>query len=189
MKLVRVNFHNYRSICEDLSECSLSADPRITTLIGSSESGKSNLLQAMAKFESGAFDDYDVPRMLISGTKVTPDNDMPILSATYQLEPLDIEKFEGRLPPGIDDKNQITLRRNFKGPIYAADVEPTDRPLSDVATDLYELLEEFEEAVPRFLRAYSRQRRNWSRQDLPETRVTTLRLWRFLESLSESFSW
>lgn len=50
MKLVEATIHNYRCVGSD---CVLPLDSKVTTLVGKSESGKTAILQAMARFFDG----------------------------------------------------------------------------------------------------------------------------------------
>ena len=71
--------------CEKLTQCRLEVEDDITCLIGTSESGKSNLLEAMAMFELGDFKIGDVPRSILTGNASSPPDELPIVSATYEL--------------------------------------------------------------------------------------------------------
>ena len=56
MLALKAIIHNYRSIQE---ECTLNIEPLVTTLVGATESGKSNILKALASFTSGAYTEDD----------------------------------------------------------------------------------------------------------------------------------
>lgn len=55
MRIKEVIIHNYKSVSHD---CMLTVDTKITPLVGASETGKTNILEAINKFfSSEAFDE------------------------------------------------------------------------------------------------------------------------------------
>ena len=176
MKLAKVLFHNFRSASDSLTECSLAVEPGITCLIGSSESGKSNLLEAMAKFESGGFTFDDVPRSVVSGSTVSPPVDLPIISAIYELDENDSARLHDLLDSPEGPEDLITLSRNYEGPIYSALAE---RSFPQIGEDLTQRVSDFGAVVARFLRGYNRQRRRWGSDEIPTAQATTIWLNRF----------
>lgn len=183
MRLQSVDFHNFRSACATLTKCSLEIDPEITCLLGTNESGKSNLLDAMAKFESGDFVESDVPRRMISGSNVTAEDDMPIISPTYQLDSVEIQRLEKLGISSVSRDQSVALTRNYKGPIYSADF--STRSITQVGADMVKVIPQFEEMIARFLRAYSRQKRN-RRLAVPFSTSTSLWLHRFRDKVKIS---
>ena len=93
LKLVHVDFHAYRSINQNIQECVLRVDPQTTCLVGVSESGKSNILEALKAFEDGSFSGMDLPAEMILGQPRGYDHEQPILSATYELTEHEFERF------------------------------------------------------------------------------------------------
>ena len=127
-----------------MTECRLDVDPEITWLIGASESGKSNLLEAMEKFETGGCTPKDVPRKLITGRAVDPDPELPIIAASYQLDQEDIKNLPS--PPG--ELDSVTFHRTFQGPIEV--ISPHNlpgRPVESVLDDLAEIGDDLKEKV------------------------------------------
>ncbi len=187
MKLVRIDFHNFRSCCDRSKPPYLKVAPRITCLMGASESGKSNLLEAMAKFEEGGFSIDDVPRSQLSPSTSRPDADMPMISATYELEEGDVKRLDNT---GLIESfgNTPTFRRNYTGPIYLVNDDPvTARSRRDIALEILNNAQQFEDQVKRYLRAYSRARRSMDPKG-PLTSRSTIRLSKFLAIAADAES-
>jgi hypothetical protein len=126
-------------------------------LIGPSESGKSNVLLALSKFETGQFTIEDVPRRQISPEDVDPPYDLPMVSVTCELEEKDIsDKVEGN----YDSGDLVKFARTYRGPI-ALEVTGASRSrkLSEVIADIREVVPTFRQNFRRYAGAYNRARK------------------------------
>lgn len=100
MLLRKVTIHKYKSF---LTEQSYEVEPQITRIVGKNESGKTALLEALAKskyFEDNAefrFNkDLDYPRSeLIRVRDKNPD----VITCEYELSDEDIKRVESALKP------------------------------------------------------------------------------------------
>lgn len=83
MQFKEAVIHNYKSIAKD---CSLNLEGKITTLVGASESGKTNVLEAINKFFEGkAFQKSDICTFAAEGVS----NDSYVVSALFELDETD----------------------------------------------------------------------------------------------------
>lgn len=110
MLLNKVTIHKYKSF---LAEQSYTVEDRITRIVGKNESGKTALLEALAKsnyFEDNAdfqFDkDLDYPRSELIKAK----NENPaVLTCEYELTDEDVESVEDEYGEGIISKQTFLL--------------------------------------------------------------------------------
>ena len=110
MLLKKVTIHKYKSF---LTEQSYTVEDRITRIVGKNESGKTALLEALAKsnyFEDNAdfqFDkDLDYPRSEFIKAK----NENPaVLTCEYELSDEDVESVEDEYGEGIISKQTFSL--------------------------------------------------------------------------------
>lgn len=110
MLLKKVTIHKYKSF---LTEQSYTVEDRITRIVGKNESGKTALLEALAKsryFEDNAdfqFDkDLDYPRSeLIKAKSENP----AVLTCEYELSDEDVETVEDEYGEGIISKQTFSL--------------------------------------------------------------------------------
>ena len=108
MKLTKVTIHKYKSF---LTEQTFEVESQITRIVGKNESGKTALLEALAKsnyFEDNAefkFDkDLDYPRSEL--TKVRTDNPK-VITCEYELSDEDIKRIEDAFAEGIVSKQSF----------------------------------------------------------------------------------
>lgn len=110
MKLTRVTIHKYKSF---LTEQTYEVESQITRIVGKNESGKTALLEALAKsnyFEDNTefkFDkDLDYPRSeLIKAKKENP----AVITCEYELSDEDVESVEDDFGEGIISKQTFSL--------------------------------------------------------------------------------
>lgn len=110
MLLKKVTIHKYKSF---LTEQSYTVEERITRIVGKNESGKTALLEALAKsnyFEDNAdfqFNkDLDYPRSELIKAK----NENPaVLTCEYELSDADVKSVEDNLGEGIISKQTFSL--------------------------------------------------------------------------------
>lgn len=110
MKLTKVTIHKYKSF---LTEQTYEVESQITRIVGKNESGKTALLEALAKsnyFEDNAdfqFDkDLDYPRSEL--TKVRTENPQ-VLTCEYELSDEDVKSVEDVFAKGIISKQSFSV--------------------------------------------------------------------------------
>ena len=117
MKLSKVTIYKYKSF---LTEQSVVIEPDITRIVGKNESGKSALLEAIAKTRyfdekdaSFKFDkDLDYPRsQLIRARKENPE----AVRCEYTLSDDEIEEIEEYFAPGILKRHTFSLTTKYDG--------------------------------------------------------------------------
>ena len=143
----------------------------------------------MAKFESGGFTLDDVPRTQISGASITPPDDLPMVSATYELTGGEIAAMGGGILPLLSSDNTVTFRRNYRGSIFAVPVSGEDIPtpvMDEISRRLDEQMTKVEVLLPRFLRSYSRYRSYFADQSAPLTSSVTIRMNQLSDALEET---
>ena len=109
MKLTKATVHKYKSF---LTEQSIDVEPEITRIVGKNESGKSALLEAMAKSfyyddqdSTFKFDkDLDYPRSEL--IRVRKDNPAAV-TCEYSLSDQELDTIEKSFLPGIL-KNRVS---------------------------------------------------------------------------------
>ncbi len=108
MKIKEVTTHNFKSISQD---CILSVDTKITPLVGASETGKTNILEALNKFFAPtAFDETDL--CTFSETEIGDESYM--VSVTFKLEDFDKEEI-AKINERITEVGELTLRKQRNG--------------------------------------------------------------------------
>jgi len=103
LKLVSAHITRYRSV-EDSEQ--FAAEPGVTCLVGKNESGKTNILQALARVNPvepyGDLDeDIDYPaRLNKERRQAPPDKMIPVVAATFRYDPAEVTEIESDLGPG-----------------------------------------------------------------------------------------
>lgn len=117
MKLTKVTVHKYKSF---LTEQTVDIEPDVTRIVGKNESGKSALLEAIAKTRyynqndvTFKFNkDLDYPRSKLIGAR----KENPIaVSCEYTLSGEEMSEIEERFAPGILKSNSFTLDTKYDG--------------------------------------------------------------------------
>jgi len=107
MKIKEVTYHNFKSISQD---CALSVETKITPLVGASETGKTNILEALNKFfTSGAFNESDICTF---SEPIADDSYM--VSVTFKLEDFDREKVS-KIDERLGEASEFTVRKQKDG--------------------------------------------------------------------------
>lgn len=88
MRLTTATIHNFKSILRD---CSLSVDPRITVLVGATESGKTNVLEALASVTSGEYSEDSLCSS--SEQRLAPSETTPVITVEFELDEKDQRRF------------------------------------------------------------------------------------------------
>lgn len=151
MKIKGVTTHNYKSISQD---CTLDVDPKITPLVGASETGKTNILEALSKFfASEPFGDSDV--CTFSEEPITDDSQM--VSVTFRLEDSDREPLS-RIDERLAGLNEFTLRKQKNGHYVLVElgpkkISPKPQPPSRLV-ELHEIIRKYLENADTQLAAF-----------------------------------
>lgn len=117
MKLTKVAIVKYKSF---LTEQSVDIEPGITRIVGKNESGKSALLEAIAKtnyFDSKNSDfkfnkDLDYPRSELIKVR---NSDPVAVRCTYELQNNEIKEIEDDFAPGILKSDEFTVESKYSG--------------------------------------------------------------------------
>ena len=114
MLLKEVKIHKYKSF---ITEQSFSVENKITRIVGKNESGKSAILEAIAK--TNYFEDnqdfkfkkeFDYPRSELAGIR----NDFPkAITCSYELEEDDIIPISNEFTPGLVNPSIIYVTTNY----------------------------------------------------------------------------
>lgn len=118
MKLVRAHVMRYRSV-EDSDE--FTVGPGITCLVGKNESGKTNVLQALARVNPvgpqpvGFDEDLDYPAKLNRERRQAPAGDIiPVVTATFRVDPAEVAAIEGDIGPGALLSPEFTVEVGYR---------------------------------------------------------------------------
>lgn len=116
MKITKVTIHNFKSIRNDFV---LDIDKRITALVGASESGKTNVLKALERFNRGAqYKQEDF--CTFCGAEPAPDSQM--VSIVFAVTRHERERLDS-LGLQLVGKEEIAITKCFGGQ-YLLDVHP-----------------------------------------------------------------
>ena len=101
--------HNFKSIAED---CHLVFDNNITAIVGASESGKTNVLEALNKFFiNKAFDKSDI----CTFSEEAIDNDSYMVSLTFIIEGNDDYEEISKIDNRLIKNGEFTIRKCRNG--------------------------------------------------------------------------
>ena len=117
MKLTNIDIIKYKSF---LTEQTMSIEPDITRIVGKNESGKSALLEAIAK--TNYYDqnnsnfkfnkELDYPRSQLMRVRK---EDPVAIRCTYELSDNELKAIEGQFSEGILKNNQVTVETSYAG--------------------------------------------------------------------------
>lgn len=121
MRLVKVTVHKYKCF---QSKQAVEVDPKITTIVGMNESGKSSFLSAIAKtnyFDKAdtdfAFDAiHDYPRNELIDFEGREDDRGEIVSCTYEIPKDLIDKINRELGVNVFSVKEFTHNSNYRDP-------------------------------------------------------------------------
>lgn len=176
MRARTVTIHNYKSICEAIEPCSLELDDRVTILIGANESGKTNILEAIHKFSTGAFGPEDIPYASPSAESSLEElSGLPMVSIVFEMGAEDHLVLD-ELHPQLRERTSVTLQRTFDGQLRVTDplIDPTET-LDDLLQQLSHAVESFAGEFPRHAGRYRRQGATATPTRSATTRTTVLR--------------
>jgi len=114
MKLKEVIIHNFKSIAQD---CTLNVDKRITSIVGASEAGKTNVLEALNKFytEKG-FDESDICSFNDEGIN----NDTDMVSVVFELGENDDREEISQIDERLIKAGIFTIRKRMTPEVVTA---------------------------------------------------------------------
>ncbi len=116
MRIREATIHNFKSISQD---CTLNVDTKVTPLVGASETGKTNILEALSKFfTSEAFDESDV--CTFSEEPISDDSLM--VSVKFRLGDSDKEPLS-RINERLAELNEFTLSKQKNGQYVVAELK------------------------------------------------------------------
>jgi hypothetical protein len=144
MKLIRARITGYKCV----QDADLKVDAKVTSLAGASEAGKSALLEAIARFQSGpAF----APNELCSwlGDLLS---DHRVVTLSFQLEPGDRESL-GAVDSGLSTSDTIVVARRVDGAYDLVHPELGSRIGTHAPADLETNLRSLRSRANRLLRA------------------------------------
>ena len=152
MKIKEVIIHNYKSISHD---CTLIVDTKVTPLVGASETGKTNILEALNKFFSPkAFDESNVCTF---SDLIRDDSHM--VSVKFRLEDRDKEPIS-TIDQRLVEANEFILRKQNNGHYVLAESDLGERKAKEPQppkrlTELHDKIrQEFESANTVFVKFY-----------------------------------
>ena len=109
MKIKEVIIHNFKSVAQD---CVLNLDKRITTIVGASESGKTNVLEALNKFFiEKEFQESDICSFQDEGI----DNDTYLVSVVFGLDENDDIEEISQIDERLVKIGEFTIRKRKDG--------------------------------------------------------------------------
>lgn len=153
MKLVKVKIYKYKCIQEAQT---VEIDPKITTIVGMNESGKTSFLSAIAK--TNYFDEkdgdfkfdavHDYPRNELIDFEDDEENDGQIVSCTYAIPTDLIEKINNEIGVPVFSVTQFTHNSNYRNPIITiSGLKADDRALLAHIGKSYQFSEETQKAI------------------------------------------
>ncbi|MGB3383955.1 MAG: AAA family ATPase [Marinomonas sp.] len=121
MKLINVCIYKYKSIKENQT---VQIDPKITTVVGMNESGKTSFLTALAKTnyfdekdEAFKFDAvHDYPRNELIDFETDEEDEGKVISCTYEIPKELIEKINQELGIQVFQVSEFTRTNNYRHP-------------------------------------------------------------------------
>jgi len=150
MKIEKVAFYNYKSIAKD---CTLNVDSKITTLVGPSESGKTNVLEALNKFFiPEAYEDAD----MCTFSEKQIDENYKMASITFRLEDSDVEDVS-QIDKRICEAKRFTISKQKNGSYVLEEPEvrleepQPPQKLVELYDSMRQKLEQLDAILTRFL--------------------------------------
>jgi len=146
MLALKAIIHNYRSIQE---ECTLNIEPLVTTLVGATESGKSNILKALASFTSGAYTEDDFCSR--SAERSTLDPNARMVTVEFRIEDHDRNAL-ANIHPLFEKADSLTLTRFYGGRCEIAELPKEAGPANDNTADtrLFDILASTKERMAEY---------------------------------------
>lgn len=153
MKLVKVSIYKYKCIQE---EQTVAIDPKVTTIVGMNESGKTSFLSAVAKtnyfdekdtdFQFDAIHDY--PRNELIDFEDDQDDKGEIISCTYAIEKDLVEKVNQELGVRVFSVSEFAHNSNYRSPkIHISGMGADDKAFLEHQAKGRQLSEETRKAI------------------------------------------
>lgn len=117
MRAREIIIHNFKSVAKD---CFLKVDKFVTTLVGASQSGKTNVLWAIEKFTIGDYQPDDICDFSRAGRVPPPDADMSMITITFDIEESDKEALR-EISSNLDSIEELKVTRKYNGE-YSIDI-------------------------------------------------------------------
>lgn len=117
MKLISAHVTRYRSV-EDSEK--FAVEQGVTCLVGKNESGKTNILQALARVNpvekpSGFDEDIDYPARLNRERRQAPAGEIIlVVAATFRYDPAEVAEIEGDIGPGALLSPEFTVEVGYR---------------------------------------------------------------------------
>lgn len=157
MRVREIIIHNFKSIARD---CVLRVDKNVTTLVGASQSGKTNVLRAIEKFTTGNYQTDDICDFSPAGRVSPPDPDMSMITVTFDTEEDDKVLLE-EISPKLVSMEGLKVTRKYNGE-YSIDIIGVD--LAD--SELSGILEQISKISQQLDSLLSKVREEW--EDIDE---------------------
>lgn len=128
MRVKEIIIHNFKSIAKD---CFLKVDKDVTTLVGASQSGKTNVLRAIEKFTTGNYAPDDICDFSDIGRSLPPDPNMPMITITFDTVGSN-EVVLKEISPKLVSIEGLKVTRNYNGE-YSIDIIGVDLADSELS--------------------------------------------------------
>lgn len=153
MKLVKVTVYKYKCIQEKQS---VDIDPKITTVVGMNESGKTSFLSVIAKtnyFDETdsdfVFDEiHDYPRNELIDFQDDEEDKGNIISCTYEIPESLIKIINDEIGVDVFSAREFTYNKNYRDPkVIISGIEADDKSLLAHLTQDRQLSDETRKAI------------------------------------------
>jgi len=134
MRVKEIIIHNFKSIAKD---CFLKVDKDVTTLVGASQSGKTNVLRAIEKFTTGNYAPDDICDFSDIGRSLPPDPNMPMITITFDTVESNEVVLE-EISPKLVSMEGLKVTRKYNGE-YSIDITGVDFADSELSRILEQI--------------------------------------------------
>jgi len=152
MRVKEIIIHNFKSIAKD---CFLKVDKDVTTLVGASQSGKTNVLRAIEKFTTGNYAPDDICDFSDIGRSLPPDPNMPMITITF-----DTVESNGvvlkEISPKLVSIEGLKVTRNYNGE-YSIDiigVDLADSQLSGILESISNINQQIDSLLGKYRKGW-----------------------------------
>jgi len=152
MRVREIIIHNFKSVAKD---CFLRVDKLVTTLVGASQSGKTNVLRAIEKFTTGDYQTDDICDFSPAGRVSPPDPDMSMITVTFDTEEDDKVLLE-EISSKLASMEGLKVTRKYNGE-YSVDIIGVDFADSELSRIL-EQVSKINQQLDSLLSKYQEER-------------------------------
>jgi hypothetical protein len=135
MRAREITIHNFKSVAKD---CFLKVDKEVTTIVGASQGGKTNILRAIQKFTTGVYEQDDICDFSDVGQSLPPDPNMPMITIIFDIEENEKEAV-GEISPDLVSAGGLKVTRKYNGE-YSVDIIGVDFVDSKLSPILEQIL-------------------------------------------------